>query len=330
MTGETRYGFYGRLSEPFPSQVIIDTTEICNLACIHCPHPRFKKSELYGARRLDPELCRKAIDEIATAGKGNTQHVRFTGEGEPFTHPAIFEMLEYAVGRSGAFVSLTTNGTLLDAAHIERLVATGVHLVDVSIDAFSLSTYAAIRVNGDLELTRRNVLMLLEQTRRARAGVKTVVSFVEQPLNAREADDFERFWKDQGAEYVVIRRLHSNAGACADIAQELRSKSGPARRPCMYPWERILLSPRGELLFCPQDWVKGSLVADYRKTTIREVWQGDFYRRLRHAHLTNDFACHALCGQCPDWRQTRWPDEGRSYADMIQEFREPAPELTNP
>ena len=45
------------------------------------------------------------------------------------------------------------------------------------------------------------------------------------------------------------------------------------------------------------------------------------YRRLRQAHLENDFGVHAFCGQCPDWRGTRWPDEGRSYADMVEEFK---------
>ena len=29
------YGFVGRLSKKFPSQVMVDLTEVCNLACIH-------------------------------------------------------------------------------------------------------------------------------------------------------------------------------------------------------------------------------------------------------------------------------------------------------
>jgi hypothetical protein len=44
------FGFYGRLNADFPSQVIIDVTEICNLECIHCPHPDFKKSKYYDKR----------------------------------------------------------------------------------------------------------------------------------------------------------------------------------------------------------------------------------------------------------------------------------------
>jgi hypothetical protein len=147
------------------------------------------------------------------------------------------------------------------------------------------------------------------------------VSFVEQPENAHEAGDFERFWKDRGADQVVIRRLHSAAGGVARIATEMRNRqAGRHRYPCLYPWERILLNPRGELAFCPQDWVHGSVIADYRRTSIREVWRSEAYRRLRDAHLGDDFSHHAFCGACPDWEQTRWPGEGRSYADLVEEM----------
>ena len=36
------YGFVSLLSKKFPSQVMVDLTEVCNLACIHCTHPEFK------------------------------------------------------------------------------------------------------------------------------------------------------------------------------------------------------------------------------------------------------------------------------------------------
>ena len=53
LTGESLYDFSGRLTAEFPSQIIMDITEVCNLACTHCPHPTFKKSEHYAARFLD-------------------------------------------------------------------------------------------------------------------------------------------------------------------------------------------------------------------------------------------------------------------------------------
>ncbi len=321
-TAPTRYGFYGRLTANFPSQVVADTTEVCNLACIHCTHPEFKKSDNYRARMLAPDLNAKMVDEVAAHGRDKTLYIRYSGNGEPLVHPHLFEMLAYAAKNSGTTVTLTTNGTLLNSARMEKLLATGVNLVDISLDAFTSETYAAIRVNGNLEVTRANVLNLIKAARTATVRPKVVVSFVEQPQNRNEIADFEQYWRDNGADYVVVRRLHTNANSTAKVvAQVASTATAEPRRPCLYPWERILLNPSGHLSFCPMDWVHGSDFTDYRTTTIKDTWQGEFYRQLRAAHLENNYSCHGFCGQCPDWKSTRWPEQGRSYADMVQEFK---------
>lgn len=315
------YGFAGRLTSEFPSQLIIDATEICNLACIHCAHPEFKKSAYYSAKQISPELNQKAVGEVANAGQGKCQYIRYTGEGEPLLHPNIIEMVSYAVEHSRTTVTITTNGTI-GGKKLDQLLDTGIHVIDISIDAFHPETYAKIRVNGDLHEARANVLHLLRQCRKSVGQSKVVVSYIEQPQNAAETADFERYWKDQGADFVVVRRLHSNAGASSQLATLMRDiNSQVERRPCLYPWERIVLNPRGYLSFCPADWTHGSSIIDYSQTTIEETWRGEFYRRLRQAHQTNDYSCHSFCGQCPDWNSTRWPHEGRSYANMIEEFK---------
>ena len=321
-TAAPRYGFYARLKAEFPSQILVDACEICNLACIHCPHPEFKASSHYAGRKLDPALNEKLVEEVRTYGQGSTQYLRYASAGEPLTYPAVLDMMDYAKRRSGVTVTLTTNGKIMNSARIERLIAIGVDIVDISLDAYSPETYARIRVGGNLTVTRANVLRLIKRAGETGSRTKVVVSYVEQPLNRHETSDFERYWKEHGAQYVVIRRLHSCSGAKSELADILRAANREvARRPCLYPWERIVLNPRGDLAFCPSDWVHGSFIADYRTTTIKDVWHGEFYRRLREAHLSNEFSNHAFCGQCPDWRSTRWPHEGRSYANMVEEFK---------
>jgi MoaA/NifB/PqqE/SkfB family radical SAM enzyme len=257
-------------------------------------------------------------------GAGSTQYIRYTSNGEPLAHPQCYDLLDYAVRNSGVMVALTTNGTIMNERRMGRLLESGLDVIDVSIDAFTAETYARVRVNGKLDVTRANVLRLLEHVRAGGLRTRVVVSYVEQPENRHETRDFERFWKEAGAHFVVVRRLHSAAGAVPTVAHAMRDANAPvSRTPCLYPWERISLTPDGKLAFCPQDWVHGSVVADYHATTIREVWQSPFYTALREAHLSNDFSCHAFCGQCPDWQQTRWPGQGRSYADMMDELREP-------
>lgn len=268
-------------------------------------------------------MSSKLVDEVRKHGQGITQYIRFSASGETLLHRHIYEMMEYASKNSGVMVTLTTNGALMNTNKIEKILDSGVHVIDISIDAFTPETYVKVRNKGDLNITRANVLKLIKMSKQLKNHTKVVVSYIEQPLNTHETKNFEIFWKDNGADYVVIRRLHSQAGLMTDIANGMRQEStAEIRRPCLYPWERLVLNPPGYLAFCPDDWVHGSSIIDYRDTTIYETWRGEFYQKLRKAHLANMFADYQFCGQCPDWKNTNWPDKGRSYADVIEEFIE--------
>ena len=316
-----KYGFQKHLSPEFPSQIIVDVTQYCNLACIHCPHSEFVKSKAFSGANLDIELHKKLIDEVATDGLGICQYLRYTANGEPLLHPKIEEMLEYACKNSKTKINVTTNGMLLTESKAKKLLDIGVDVFDISIDAFTNETYSKIRVNGNLNITRPNVLGLINLIKKYNYKTKVVVSFIEQPLNMHEALDFDKFWKKSKANYVIIRKLHSAGGA----KEEIKFKMDKAfrkiqRRPCVYPWERLSLAPNGTIGFCPDDWKHGSQIADFRNHTIKEIWKGDYMRKLREAHLKNDFSGFDFCGQCPDWVYTRWPGEGRAYRNMMEEL----------
>ena len=315
------YGFSGRLTKEFPSQILMDITEVCNLACIHCPHEQFSKSEEYAGRYLNPALNEKMVQEVRDHGQGFTNYIRYSSNGEPLIHPDGYTMIQHAVDYSGVFVTLTTNGKIMNEKRTQKLLDSGVHMIDISIDAFKPETYAVIRKQGNLEVTRENVLRLIRWVRESKSKTKVVVSFIEQPLNEKEVKDFEIFWKDAGATYVLIRRLHTASGNTSETIKNMVKYDETAkRRPCLYPWERVVINAKGDLAFCPSDWMHRSKVEDYEKTTIKEAWQSVFYTKLRNAHLKNDFSNHKFCGQCPDWINTRWPSEGRSYADMVEEI----------
>ncbi len=322
MNSNTKYGFQAHLSPEFPSQIIVDVTEYCNLACIHCPYEEFSKSDFFEGRHLDPALNKKLVDEVATDGKGICKFLRYTAQGDPLIHPNIIEMIECAGKDSGAAINITTNGKILNEKRAKALLAAGVNVFDISIDAYSPETYAKIRKKGNLKATRSNVLKLIDLINKGEYECKVVVSFIEQSLNRHEIDDFEKYWNNTGASYVVVRRMHSCAGAKGGVAEEMRAKCQD-RKPCLYPWERLVLSPTGQIGFCPADWQYEAKITNFRMKSIKEIWQGEFMQKLREAHLNNDFSQYPFCSQCPDWAAVRWPSEGRAYSNMMQELISP-------
>ena len=127
----------------------VSVTDRCDLRCFYCMSEDMTflpKADLLTLEELD-RLCSAFI------AKG-VRKIRLTG-GEPLVRRNVMSLVR-SLSRhlsSGALdeLTLTTNGTLLDEQRCERLLATGVHLVDISIDAFSPEVYAKIRVNGKLD-----------------------------------------------------------------------------------------------------------------------------------------------------------------------------------
>ena len=313
-----KYGFVGRLSKEFPSQIMLDITEVCNLACIHCAHPQFKESNVYAKAMLDPELNTKMVKEVAKYGRQITKYIRYTSNGEPLVHPKSYEMINYAVDYSDTKVTLTTNGTLLNEKKMLKLLNSGLHMIDISIDAVNASTYSKIRVNGDFNKTKSNVLKLINLIEKSTYKTKLIVSFVEQELNLKESDEFRDYWTEQGVKDVVIRKLHTNSGSNYNSNIYKRNEV-ISRRPCLYPWERVVLTAKGNLNFCPTDWFGKANICNYRETTIKDLWHSTFYNQLRNKHICNKYGNSDICKNCPDWSNTSWPfDKDKSYADLVE------------
>jgi len=148
------------------------------------------------------------------------------------------------------------------------------------------------------------------------------VSFVKQEHNINEMESFKEFWDKMGVDYVVLRMMHSAGGFFPGADDEAIDKY-----PCVFPWERIKLTPQGDLCFCGFSWLdKRTIHEDYNATTIREIWIGDDYSALRNEHLSNSFNKFPICDNCSDKHLTIWPankaNGHRGYGDMIKDFTE--------
>lgn len=111
----------------FPLHIEIKITNACNLRCIHC----ISNSGLIKKNELTKEEIFRIIDE---AKKNKAFTIGITG-GEPFLRKDVFEIIDY-IFKKRLNIIITTNGTLLDKAIIEK-IKNKISLLRVSLDHFN-------------------------------------------------------------------------------------------------------------------------------------------------------------------------------------------------
>jgi len=112
-----------------PEFVDIELTNRCNLHCAACWfHGELGVGDRYGHAEMTTDQVLRLIDQIAPY-----HPTVYLGGGEPLMRKDLPAIIEYA-SRSGLPVSLTTNGTLVDAQAARAFVELGVNSIRVSID----------------------------------------------------------------------------------------------------------------------------------------------------------------------------------------------------
>ena len=139
---ESRFDFDER-----PFIVIWETTQACDLACVHC---RACAQPFRTSSELDTDEAKRLIDEVARL---KAPVFVLTG-GDPLKRPDIFELVAYASSH-GVRISLTPSATpLLTQKAIQKLNQCGLARLAVSLDGPNARIHDAFRrVNGSYEWT---------------------------------------------------------------------------------------------------------------------------------------------------------------------------------
>lgn len=292
---------------PLPPMVIFDLTNTCNLQCIHCPQPSLQARSDFKSKRLSPNLMERIAREV---GAYDTDILfRFAGDGEPFLHAELFDLISIAKTHAPrAKLNITTNGLLISESKAKRLIDLGVDLIDISLDALTKPVYDTVRKGGDYQRLMNNIFHLLELRLTQRSPMKLMVSFVEQAENTHEVAQFRSFWEPL-VDFVMVRQLHSAIGLVKTAESTARNKAGEVERfPCPHLWKRLTVDFEGRIKFCAHDWVYHEAVSlgNADEITLHEAWTGEKMTFLRNRHRSGDHDGSMLCDRCTDWASSRW------------------------
>jgi radical SAM protein with 4Fe4S-binding SPASM domain len=134
--GFADFGFTRPISVHAPFLVVWNFTYKCNLHCKHC----YSESGNSSKTELSTEEAIRVVDQLADFG---VTSLAFSG-GEPLMRKDFFDVARHAVD-SGLYVSLATNGTLLNKENVKKLKEIGLHYVEVSVDGANPETHDYFR-----------------------------------------------------------------------------------------------------------------------------------------------------------------------------------------
>jgi len=188
LNGETIYPIY---MEASPSGA-------CNHRCTYCALDFME----YQKRFLKMEFWKERLSEM---GQRGVKSIMYAGDGEPFLHPEMAEIIEHTK-RSGIDAAITTNGVLFTPDKARRVLGQ-TEWIKVSINGGTAETYAAIhRCHREdfekvMENMREAARLRKEYGYRCTLGMQLLLL----PENAKEATTLAGLARGIGMDYLVIK-----------------------------------------------------------------------------------------------------------------------------
>src|SRR3970040_1629006 len=105
---------YIKVERPFPINIEVDLTELCNHGCSFCYSAWYRK---WDRSSLDTDIVKQRLEEARNMG---TKSITFTGGGEPMLHKDFMEILQYST-QLGLENGLITNGSAVTEKNVGEL-----------------------------------------------------------------------------------------------------------------------------------------------------------------------------------------------------------------
>jgi MoaA/NifB/PqqE/SkfB family radical SAM enzyme len=175
----------------YPIKLTVEATNVCNLGCPAC----FTGVAETGRRRshMSLELYRRLLAELGPY----LFEVELHNWGEPLLGRHVYDMIREATDR-GISTTVSTNFSIpFDAERAERLVASGLTVLGVSIDGARQETYEQYRVGGRLDTVLRNCRLVTDAKKRLGARTPRMVwEFHVFPHNSGDVDQARALARD--------------------------------------------------------------------------------------------------------------------------------------
>lgn len=164
----------------------------CNARCVMCGLNEYiSNSVSYKRREMKYHEITHLLDQLKEKGCCN---VTFSG-GEPTLRDDLTEIVAYASKKCNMFVSLNTNGYLLDEARIKELIDAGVEIFTFSVDSPVEEIHDSIRgLKGSLNNIKRAIDYINDYCKDQQRNILIFINCVILKNNIKSLGSFKDFY----------------------------------------------------------------------------------------------------------------------------------------
>jgi MoaA/NifB/PqqE/SkfB family radical SAM enzyme len=182
-----------------PPLLTIESTSICNLRCVMCPHG---VGGVERPKHMPEELIALLAEPLAAA-----REAQLHGIGEPLASPAFWRALDSELFHPDCVLNINTNLTLLNDRRLAALLGAKPRLrLNVSLDAATPQTYARIR-GADFDEVIGNIRRLVA-ARGTRTRPALFMNMTLMRENIEEAAAFVELAHGLGADRVYLWQMN--------------------------------------------------------------------------------------------------------------------------
>ncbi|MFA7057307.1 MAG: radical SAM/SPASM domain-containing protein [Candidatus Cloacimonadales bacterium] len=298
----------------YPTAVMIEPTNVCNLKCPLCPSGNGTLKRAKGF--MEFSLFKKVIDEV----KEYATMIILWNQGEPYLNKDFNKMVKYATD-AGLFTLVSTNlNADMDA---EEVVKSGLDSMIVSLDGSTQETYNQYRVNGNLEKVLSNVEKLVAAKKKLKSNTPIIrwqflvmkhneheIEEIKQKAKELEVDQLSfktiQIYTKEDIKFLPINpkyRRYNISGEDFEIKFKMENK-------CRRMWQQPVVNWNGDVAICCFDKDIEFPVGNVKEQSLLSIWQGKPFQNMRNAVLKNRKAFE-ICRNCGEGVKLRIEEKNR-------------------
>ena len=295
----------------YPSILMIEPTNLCNLQCPLCPRGADIIKREGGMMAF--ENFRKIIDEVGDF----LLNVTLYNFGEPFMNKDIYKMIEY-IKKKRIFVRISTNGHFFSKEEDrKKLIETQPDNLIISLDGASQETFIQYRKKGDFNEVIRNLKQIVQLKKESKSKLPYIeLQFIVMRQNEHEIEKMKELAKKIGVDKLTLKSVLLDKAT--HLSNEEKTKYLPTNLQysryadkerlskknkinithCSRVWFSSLVLWDGSVVPCCYDFDGSHTFGNVFKERFIDIWNNEKYKSFRKQVL-KDKTTYKICESCP-------------------------------